>query len=425
LNVVLPVKPKYVEKIIKGGKKYELRKTLFKATSEDKIYIYAMSPIKKIVGYFRIGNIIKGNPEELWQSINTLSGLEHDEFINYFKNNETGYAIEINNLVTFDNPIVPQNIIDNFSPPRSFIYTNVDMPIMLTNKKDKTKLLNIKNNKTCECPDNHINCLTPKEWIQSQVAIWEFYYEKRDVRDKTIHPASFPISLPAKFIKLFTHEGELVIDPFAGIGSTLVAAQDLNRNAVGFDLKKEYVEVAKKRLAQANFLNSAEQIMVNDDARNIPNYFEGETISLVVTSPPYSQFLAKPKLNKSMRGDLRNNKHYLNVQQYSQDTNDIGNLEPITFSKALAEIFKGILPILKPKAHCVIDINDLWWENKRIPTHVYIIQEMMNVGYDLRNVLIWDRRNLVNRVGIFGWPNNYIKLGTTFEYLLDFWKPPR
>lgn len=42
---------------------------------------------------------------------------------------------------------------------------------------------------------------------------------------------------------------------------------------------------------------------------------------------------------------------------------------------------------------------------------------------NLRNVMIWDRRNLVNGVGIFGWPNNFIKLGTTFEYILDFWKP--
>ena len=99
-----------------------------------------------------------------------------------------------------------------------------------------SKLLDIGYERTCSCPPNHINCLTPKEWVQSQVGIWEFSYEKRDIRDKTIHPAVFPIGLPAKCIRLFTHQGELVIDPFAGIGTTLLAAQDLNRNAVGFDL---------------------------------------------------------------------------------------------------------------------------------------------------------------------------------------------
>lgn len=78
-----------------------------------------------------------------------------------------------------------------------------------------SKLLDIGCERTCNCPPNHINCLIPKEWIQSQVAIWEFSYEKRDIRDKNIHPAVFPIGLPARCIKLFTHEGELVIDPFA------------------------------------------------------------------------------------------------------------------------------------------------------------------------------------------------------------------
>ena len=287
-----------------------------------------------------------------------------------------------------------------------------------------SKLLDIGYERTCQCPLNHINCLTAKEWIQSQVGIWGFSYEKRDIRDKSIHPAVFPIALPIKCIKLFTHQGELVIDPFAGIGTTLLAAQDLNRNAVGFDLKKEYIDIAKSRIAQGSLLNTTQQIPIGDDARNIPQYLQENTVALAVTSPPYSRFLDKPRLNKSMRGDLRNNKHYLTVQQYSQDPNDIGTLEPIAFSKALGEIYRGILPLLRPKAHCVIDINDLWWENKRIPTHVYVVEALTNVGYELRNILIWDRRNLVNRVGIFGWPNNYIKLGTTFEYILDFWRPP-
>lgn len=296
---------------------------------------------------------------------------------------------------------------------------------MKTNVLYSDSKLDIDYKKTCNCPSNHINCLTPKEWARNMVGIWEFYYEKRDIRDKNVHPAVFPIALPAKCIKLFTHEGELVLDPFVGIGSTLVAAKDLNRNAIGFDLKQEYIDFAKERLAQSSQLNSTQQILVKDDAHNIGNYLKENTVALAITSPPYSKFLDRPKLNKSMRGDLRNNKHYLSVQQYSQDPNDLGTLEPITFSKALGQIYKGILPLLKPKAHCVINLNDLWWENKRIPTHSYVIQELVKVGYELRNILIWDRRNLVNRPGIFGWPNNYIKLGTTFEYILDFWKPPK
>ena len=53
-----------------------------------------------------------------------------------------------------------------------------------------------------------------------------------------------------------------------------------------------------------------------------------------------------------------------------------------------------------------------------------VVDALREVGYELRNVIIWDRTNIVNRIGIFGWPSNYITMGTTFEYLLDFWKPP-
>jgi DNA modification methylase len=286
----------------------------------------------------------------------------------------------------------------------------------------QSRKINISFEKTCNCPSNHINCLSAKDWVKSQVAVWEFFYEKRDVRDKKIHPAVFPISLPSKVIQLFTHKGELVLDPFVGIGTTLIAAKDLGRNAIGFDLKKEYVSFTKKRLEQRKFSDTKQKV-IWDDANNIPEYFNEETISLSVTSPPYAKMLTRPKLNKSRRGDARNNKNFMEIQQYSNDPRDLGTMNHEKYAESLTKIYKGIFPLMKPRAHNVINVNDLWWENKRFPTHVFVIEAMEKAGFELRNILIWDKRNLVNGVGIFGWPNNFIKLGATFEYILDFWKP--
>lgn len=289
-------------------------------------------------------------------------------------------------------------------------------------KSTPDKKLDIGWQRTCGCPSNHINCLNAKQWMKNQVAIWEFSYKKRDTRDKNIHPAVFPIALPSKCIELFTHEGELVLDPFVGIGTTLVAARDLGRNAVGFDLNRKYINFAKKRLSQAQLFSSSKQIAVCDDAINIPNYLSENTVALSVTSPPYANMLSRARENKSIRGDLRKNDHYKEVQQYSKNPRDLGTMEPKKFTKALSEVYKKILPLHKPKAHCVINITDLWWENERIPLHLYVIEALEKFGYELRNTIIWDRRNLVNRAGIFGWPSNYITLGTTFEYILDFWR---
>jgi len=289
--------------------------------------------------------------------------------------------------------------------------------------KKESKKLNISFKKICNCPPNHINCLNAKQWMKNQVAVWEFSYEKRDTRDKNIHPAVFPIGLPAKCIELFTHRGELVLDPFVGIGTTLIAAKDLERNAIGFDLNKKYINFTKKRLSQSRLFSLTKQIAICDDAINIPDYLEENTISLSVTSPPYANMLNRPRKNKSLRGDLRNNQHYKKVQQYSKNPRDLGTMEPKRFAEALGEIYKRILPLHKLKGHCVINITDLWWENKRIPLHIYVIEALEKVGYELRNTIIWDRRNLINKAGIFGWPSNYITLGTTLEYILDFWRP--
>jgi len=193
------------------------------------------------------------------------------------------------------------------------------------------KKIDIGYQRTCSCKKNHINCMTAKEWLKCQLGVWQFYYEKRDIRKKDLHPATFPISLAKKVIELFTHEGELVLDPFVGSGTTLVAAQDLNRNAVGFDLQTSYIDLCKKRLVNQNLFNKSKQIAIQDDAHNIPYYLENETVSLIWTSPPYANLLNRKRRNKSRRD--RKNDQYMKVEQYSQDPRDLGTMSLEKYTK--------------------------------------------------------------------------------------------
>lgn len=287
--------------------------------------------------------------------------------------------------------------------------------------QDVSQRIEIGHERVCDCAPNHLNCLTAKEWLKCQLGVWQFSYESRDIRDKNVHPATFPIALATRVISLFTHRGELVLDPFVGSGTTLVAARDLERNAVGFDLKEEYVQLCRERLAQTTLWERTKQIAVCDDARNIPAYLEPETVALIFTSPPYANLLNRQRLNKSRR--FRKNDQYLRVEQYSQDPRDLGTLTLDDYSQAMGEIFAGLLPLLRRRAHCVINVPDMWWQDERVTLHIAVVEALRKVGYELRNIIIWDRTNVVNRVGIFGWPSNYITMGTTFEYLLDFWRP--
>ena len=248
---------------------------------------------------------------------------------------------------------------------------NEIFPVVLEDSEFYRQKLPLNPERKCSCKPSHINCMTAKEWLKCQLGVWQFRYESRDIRDKSIHPATFPISLARKVIELFTHKGELVLDPFVGSGTTLIATDDVTRNAVGFDLKKEYIQLCGERIAPQNLFDATHLLAIHDDARNIDQYLSENSLSLIFTSPPYANLLNRKRKNKSRRN--RKNDQLGKVEQYSQDPRDLGTLELGHYSEAMGDIFEKLLPILKPKAHCVINVPDMWWENQRITIHVSLI----------------------------------------------------
>ena len=183
--------------------------------------------------------------------------------------------------------------------------------------------------------------MTAKEWLKSQLGVWQFNYNGKDIRNKNVHPATFPVSLAAHAIKLFTHQGELVVDPFVGSGTTLVAAQDLGRNAVGADLSREYVDLSRSRLGLPSD-GGPQQIVVMEDARNLAQILEPESVKLIFTSPPYANLLNCPRKNKSRR--VRHNDQYMKVEQYSQDKRDLGILDLGPYADSMASISEASNP---------------------------------------------------------------------------------
>ena len=86
------------------------------------VYIYATSPVKKIVGIFKISSIIEDSPSALWDRLKDHAGISEEEFFDYFGSKETGFALEIKDVQKFENPIDPRALIPNFVPPQSFHY---------------------------------------------------------------------------------------------------------------------------------------------------------------------------------------------------------------------------------------------------------------------------------------------------------------
>jgi len=83
-----------------------------------------------------------------------------------------------------------------------------------------------------------------KKWVNAK---WDIAPERH--MKEYLHPAMFPEEVPYRLIKLFSYKGDLVLDPFNGVGTTTLVAKKLDRNYVGIDISKEYCKMAEKRLA--------------------------------------------------------------------------------------------------------------------------------------------------------------------------------
>ena len=123
-DVLISIKPKFVEKILSGEKKFEFRKAVFKTRPVRKIFVYASAPVQCIVASFEFDGIVSGTPERVWERCKEHAGIAEDAYFNYFDGKESAYSIKIKNLKIFKRPIRPSNHIPNFRPPQSYMYVD-------------------------------------------------------------------------------------------------------------------------------------------------------------------------------------------------------------------------------------------------------------------------------------------------------------
>ena len=118
MNVILSIKPEYVAEIKAGRKGFEFRKTIVKEKVE-KVYIYASSPVSKVVGEFQPVDILVGAPVDIWEKTKSQSGITKAFYDEYFNGKPVAYAIVIQNLKIYD---IPKEL--PFHAPQSFRYIN-------------------------------------------------------------------------------------------------------------------------------------------------------------------------------------------------------------------------------------------------------------------------------------------------------------
>jgi site-specific DNA-methyltransferase (adenine-specific) len=97
-----------------------------------------------------------------------------------------------------------------------------------------------------EKEDGRADTIGKEEFMEWTKSIWSFPTESAR---RVNHPAPFPVELPRRCIELYTYAGDVVLDPFAGSGSSAVAAKRAGRHYIAFDIVQEYCDIAEQRVA--------------------------------------------------------------------------------------------------------------------------------------------------------------------------------
>lgn len=122
MKVLFSIKPEFVSEIFSGTKKFEYRKSIFKDPNVETMVIYATMPVGKIIGECKIGKILQGSPNDVWEMTHKNSGIKKDFFDSYFKGRSKAYAIELKETSLYVKPRYLIDVQGTSIPPQSFRY---------------------------------------------------------------------------------------------------------------------------------------------------------------------------------------------------------------------------------------------------------------------------------------------------------------
>lgn len=247
--------------------------------------------------------------------------------------------------------------------------------------------------------------VTKEEWREYTKTVWKI----ANVTDKE-HPAVFPAEIPHRLTKLFTFTGETVLDPFAGVGTTAVAALPLNRKVICLEENTRYVSVMKERLGTSN----EDSLIVREADSRKMDFIDDNTIGLIVTSPPY-----------------------WNKADYGNGSQNLGDIEGYyQFFHKIRLVFQECYRVLIPgRKICLVTANVNQYTNYGLltfPLAADFIIQLRDIGFVMINEIIWSKDGTGGKWGSYGKqrpifgsypypPNFYFK--NVHEYIIIFAKP--
>jgi DNA modification methylase len=279
-------------------------------------------------------------------------------------------------------------------------------------------------------PGNLLNELPGEEWLYFTKSVWTTAYPSELGHEaRKAHGANKPPRLMARLIEFFSRTGELVLDPFAGVGGTLLGAAIARgpRRALGIELDRRWAAVfqgvVRDLLAERDGagplladLGSADpggprgfdpagvELRVGDALGLIPE-LASESVDFVATDPPYNV-----QLPLTMAGGPLAETHANRRTDYAMvgdDPADLANApDYATFLDRMSEVFGGLHRVLRTGRYAAVIVRDAYQDGRYVFTGSDLAARATAAGFVAKGDLIWYQAG--TRLRPYGYPKVFV-----------------
>jgi len=238
----------------------------------------------------------------------------------------------------------------------------------------------------------------PDEFELEMNTVWSFPDRGNWATHDAKYRGNWSPYIPRNLILRYSKEGDLVLDQFAGGGTTLVEAKLLRRNIIGVDVNEEALKRCYEKTS-FEYPNSGKVYIKQGDARNL-DFISDESVDFVCTHPPYSDII-----------------------HYSEDIeNDLSHLGVKDFLSEMVKVADEAYRVLKSDCFCAILMGDTRKKGHVIPMSFEVMKIFETAGFKTKEIIIKEQHNC-RATGY--WKTNSIKynfLLLAHEYLFVFRK---
>jgi DNA modification methylase len=269
-------------------------------------------------------------------------------------------------------------------------------------------------------PGNTLNDLNGAEWLFFTRSALTTAYPHRYGHDlRKAHGANKPPDLMAELIRFFTKPGEVVLDPFAGVGGTLLGAALTDRKAVGIELTAKWAAVYRRvcrreKLPAFPIVSGDCRAVLADWHRRAPQ--NARRVDFICTDPPYNL-----NFRRTMAGRGEHTYRRTDYNGFSKNAADLANAADYpAFLSAMGEVFARLFAVLKPGKYMAVMVRPAYQNGKYLLVHADLAAAAEPAGWVLKGEKVWYQAG--TRLRPYGYPKHYIP-NISHQHILFFHKP--